>query len=508
MASQSPPSQNGLVLEMLGISKRFPGVQALDSVDFEVASGEVHALVGENGAGKSTLLKILSGVYHRDEGTMRFEGREYEAAHPRDAQERGVAIIYQELNLIPDVSFAENIFAGRLPSRWGIVRWREAHEQAAQALSQLGISHDPRTRVRDVGLGVRQLVEIARSLSSQARLILMDEPTSALSDQEAKRLFDVVRAITRQGVAVVYISHRLDEIFSICDRVTVLRDGKKIGTEAVADTCRDELIEMMVGRQVSDVFPKSNTPRPEEALRVEGLRRGRELKDIALHVHAGEIVGVAGLMGAGRTELARAIFGADPVDAKKIAVRGRTVRVASPADAIRAGIVLLTEDRRGEGLFMGMSLADNMAYPILRKLSRLMGLLDHRRKRHLCEQRIQELRIVPPRPDALAGTLSGGNQQKVVLGKWLNTEPKVIILDEPTRGIDVGAKAEIHALMSRLADDGVGVLMISSELPEIIGMSDRVLVMRQGQIAKELSRDEATQQEIMHWAIGEKGAEK
>jgi len=488
---------------MLGISKRFPGVLALDQVDFEAGQAEVHGLVGENGAGKSTLLKILSGVYQRDEGTVRFAGRHYEAAHPRDAQEQGVAIIYQELNLIPDVSFTENIFAGRLPTRWGVVDWAEARQRSVEALSRLGLSIDPRTRIKDVGVGIQQLVEIARALSARAKLILMDEPTSALSDQEIERLFDVIRAIKQQGVSVVYISHRLDEIFEICDRVTVLRDGRKMGTKTVGETTRDELIEMMVGRQISSFFPKANEPTADEMLRVENLSRGRELRDINLTLKAGEIVGVAGLMGAGRTELARAIFGADPVDRKRVSIQGRSVAIGSPSDAIRAGIVLLTEDRRGEGLFMGMSLADNMAYPILRKLARLMGLLDHRRKRELCEQRIDELHIVPPRPEAEAGTLSGGNQQKVVLGKWLNTEPKVIILDEPTRGIDVGAKAEIHALMSDLANDGVGILMISSELPEILGMSDRVLVMRQGEIAKELSREEATQQEIMHWAIGE-----
>jgi len=491
------------VLEMRGICKRFPGVQALDHVDFEVAQAQVHGLVGENGAGKSTLLKILSGVYHADEGEVRFDGRPYAAAHPRDALDRGVAIIYQELSLIPDVSFGENIFAGRLPTRFGMVQWREVHEQASVALGQLGLSLDPRTRVRDVGVGTQQLVETARAVSGRAKLILMDEPTSALSDQETRRLFDVIRSLKEQGVAVVYISHRLSDIFEICDRVTVLRDGKKIGCSPVADTSREELIEMMVGRQITTFFPKSNTPTRAEKLRVEGLRRGRELVDISFTVHAGEIVGVAGLMGAGRTEMARAIFGADPVDAKSVWVEGEPVAIACPSDAIAAGIVLVTEDRRTEGLFMDMSLADNMAYPILKKLSRLVGLIDRRRKRELCEARIEELRIVPPRPDAQAGALSGGNQQKVVLGKWLNTEPRVIILDEPTRGIDVRSKAEIHGLMSQLADAGAGILMVSSELPEVLGMSDRVLVMRQGAIAKELSRDEATQQEIMHWAIGE-----
>ena len=505
MVTDNRPDPGKLVLEMRGISKGFPGVQALDNVDLEVGASQVHALVGENGAGKSTLLKTLSGVHQADAGSIQFMGQDYVADDPREAQDRGIAIIYQELNLIPDVSFAENIFAGRLPTRCGLVRWREMYEQAARALKRLGLDIDPRTRIKDVGLGVQQLVEIARALSSNAKLILMDEPTSALSDQEIQRLFEVIRTLKAEGVSVVYISHRLDEIFDICDHVSVLRDGRLIGSKPLADTNREELIEMMVGRKVSSFFPKENIPTEGEVLRVTGLRRGSELKDISLTVHAGEIVGVAGLMGAGRTELARAIFGADTVDAKEVAVRGQTVAIHSPADAIRAGIVLLTVDRRGEGLFLDMSLADNMAYPILRKLSRLMGLLDHREKRRLCEKRIDELRIVPANPDATAGTLSGGNQQKVVLGKWLNAEPKVIILDEPTRGIDVGAKAEIHALMSQLANDGAGILMISSELPEVLGMSDRVLVMRQGELAKELPRAEATQQTIMHWAIGEKG---
>ena len=487
---------------MRGITKRFPGVCALDDVTFEAAPAEVHGLVGENGAGKSTLLKIMSGVYRPDAGSIQFGGRDYDVFDPIEAQRRGIAIIYQELSLIPDVSFAENIFAGRLPAVAGVVQRGRLDEHASRALGQLGLHVDPRTKVRDVGVGVQQLVEIARALAADAKLILMDEPTSALSEQETERLFEVIRRLKAGGVSVVYISHRLEEVFAICDRVTVLRDGKRIGIKATRATSRSELIEMMVGRQMNDFFPKDNRPTNREALRVRGLRRRGELNDVGLTVRAGEIVGVAGLMGAGRTELVRAIFGADPVDAKEVWVEGKPVVIQSPADAIRIGVVLVTEDRRNEGLFLNMTLADNMAYPILDQLSGLLGTLDHGRKHVLCARRIEDLRVVPPRTGALAGQLSGGNQQKVVLGKWLNTNPKVILLDEPTRGVDVGAKAEIHALMSRLANKGAGILMVSSELPEIVGMSDRVLVMRGGAIVKELCREEATQQEIMHWAIG------
>ncbi len=498
-----PAAQTDTLLQMRSISKRFPGVQALDRVSVEVKRGEVHGLVGENGAGKSTLLKILSGVHRPDTGSVEFDGQPYRPGNPLEAQRRGIAIIYQELSLIPDVSFAENIFAGRLAHKAGAVQWREVYARAGEALAKLGIEADPRMLVRDVGVGVQQLVEIARALASHARLILMDEPTSALSDQEAERLFQVIHTLKGQGVTVVYISHRLDELFRVCDRVTVLRDGTKVGTKAVADTTREELIEMMVGRELDDVFPKTNTPTRREVLRVAGLRRRGTPREVSLSVHAGEIVGVAGLMGAGRTELLRAIFGADPVEAKEVFVDGDRVSIDSPADAIHAGIALVTEDRRGEGLFLGMALDDNMAYPILPRLAGLLGRIDHGRKRALAQQRIAELGVSPPNPSAKAGQLSGGNQQKVVLGKWLNAAPKAILLDEPTRGIDVGAKAEIHRVMSQLADRGVGILMVSSELPEVIGMSDRVLVMRDGVIAKELPRGRATQQEIMHWAIGE-----
>ncbi len=491
-----------ILLRMEGVSKRFPGVQALDNVSLDVREGETHGLVGENGAGKSTLLKILSGVHAPDAGRIEFDGRPFRVANPLDARRLGIAIIYQELSLAPHLSLAENIFAGRLPARWGVVRWRDARAEARRVLNRLGVDIDPRAPARRVGVGVRQLVEIARALASQARLILMDEPTSALSDQEVEHLFDVIRGLRRQGVSIVYISHRLDEIFQVCDRVTVLRDGRKIGVRRADETSREELIEMMVGRQLDEFFPKSNTPRERVRLRVEGLRRPGQSSETSLTVRAGEIVGVAGLMGSGRTELLRAIFGADAVESKRVLVDGRPVRIDSPADAIRAGLVLLTEDRRGEGLFLNLSMCDNMAYPILRRLADRLGVIDREQRRALCRRRIDELRIAPPLPDAPAGQLSGGNQQKVVLGKWLNVEPKVILLDEPTRGIDVGAKAEIHALISRLADEGAGVLLASSELPEIIGMCDRVLVMRGGLVAKELIRAQATQQEIMRWAIG------
>ena len=488
---------------MRGITKRFPGVCALDDVTFEAAPAEVHGLVGENGAGKSTLLKIMSGVYRPDAGSIQFGGRDYDVFDPIEALLLGIAIIYQELSLIPDLSLAENVFAGRLPTRRGFVRWRKVYGDAREALAGLDLRVDPRTRIRDVGVGIQQMVEIARALSMDARLLLMDEPTSALTEHEEATLFQIIRTLRGRGVSVVYISHRLDEIFEVCDRITVLRDGARVATCGAEAASRSQVIQWMVGRKIESVFPKEDVEAGEVALSVKGLAQRGRLHDVSFDVRRGEIVGIAGMMGAGRTELARAVFGADPIDEGEILVEGRPVPPESPSEAIGAGIALVTENRRDEGLFLEMTTADNVTYPVLRQLTYLAGLIRTKRKREIAARQIDDLDITPRSGATTVGTLSGGNQQKVVLGKWLSTEPRIIILDEPTRGVDVGAKAEIHGLMSRLAKRGAAILMISSELPEILGMSDRILVMRDGRIVKELSREEATQARVMHYALAD-----
>ena len=484
------------LLVMERITKRFPGVLALSDVHFDVHRGEVHALVGENGAGKSTLMKILSGVYERDGGDITFKGQPVAFTTPRQAQVAGITTIYQELNLIPYLSVTENIFLGSELERGVLLNWREMHQKARDLLARLHLDIDPRRPVSDLGVAQQQMVEVAKALHHNADLIIMDEPTSALSLNEIHDLFAIIRELQTHGVALIYITHHLDEVFEISNRITVLRDGRYIDTLPTGDLRMESLIQMMVGRDLSEQFPKETAAAQDEVLRVEQLTQGTRLRDISFSVRAGEILGIAGLVGAGRTELVRALFGADPIDAGRIFVDGKPVRINSPRDAIRAGIALLTEDRKGQGLVLNMSTRENISLSILGKLT--AGVLTNRRKEvTLAQNYIDSMAIKTPSQDQLAINLSGGTQQKVVLAKWMATQPRVLIFDEPTRGIDVGAKVEIYKLMNALAQQGVAIIMVSSELPEVLGMSDRIMVIHEGAVTGFLTRAEATQERIM-----------
>ncbi len=484
------------LLEMRNINKGFPGVRALSDVSFDVYPGEVHTLVGENGAGNSTLMKILSGVYIRDSGEIIFKSRSVNFTNPRQAQEAGIATIYQELNLIPYLSVTENIFLGSELERGVLLDWPKMHEHSRELLARLHLDVDPRTPVNRLGVGQQQMVEVAKALHHKADLIIMDEPTSALSIREIDDLFAIIRDLQSHGVALIYISHHLDEAFAIGDRITVLRDGRHVATETTQAMNMETLIRHMVGRDLSEQFPKETVPRGAEMLRVENLTQGTRLKRISFTVHAGEILGIAGLVGAGRTELVRAIFGADPVDEGRIFIEGKPVTIRSPRDAIARGIALLTEDRKQQGLILQMTTRDNMTLSVLKNLTR--GLFTNkRRESELAQRFIDSMAIKTPSQEQLVVNLSGGTQQKVVLAKWMATQPKVLIFDEPTRGIDVGAKVEIYKLMNQLVRQGVAILMVSSELPEILGMSDRVLVLREGQVTGILERQDASQEKIM-----------
>ncbi len=489
------------LLEMRGITKTFPGVQALTNVNFDVRAGEVHALVGENGAGKSTLMKILAGVYERDAGEIWLKGKPVNFTNPRQAQLAGIVTIYQELNQVPEMSVTENIFLGSELERGIVLRWSDMHDRARELLGKLHLDIDPRQPIRQLGVGQQQMVEVAKALHQQADLIIMDEPTSSLSIREINDLFAIVKELKDAGVAIVYISHHLEEPFAIADRITVLRDGRNVATKPTGELNIDSLVRLMVGRDLSEKYPKAIVPRGEEVLRVEHLNRAGVLSDISLTAYAGEVLGIAGLVGAGRTELARAVFGADPIDSGTFYVKGRPVKIANPNDAIQHGIGLLTEDRKQQGLFLQMSVQDNIVMAVLKRLTK-GPRVNRRKEAEVTRFYIESMNIKTSSPDQLAINLSGGTQQKVVLGKWMSTQPRVLIFDEPTRGIDVGAKVEIYRMMNDLAAQGVAIIMISSELPEILGMSDRVLVMRGGRIRGELSRAEATEEKIMEFATG------
>ena len=491
------------LLQMRGISKAFPGVQALDDVSLDVAPGEVVALVGENGAGKSTLIKILSGCYRTDAGEIVLDGRRLGHYSPHQAQQLGISVIYQEFNLAPPLSVAENIFVGRQPrTRLGFVDFRRMEGEAQAVLDSLRLPIESRRLVGSLSVAEQQMVEIAKAISFQAKIIVMDEPTAVLTERETATLFELVRRLRAQGVSVIYISHRLEEIFVIADRVVVLRDGRGVGGMAVAEATVDKIIHLMVGRELTEMFRKERVELGEPVLEVHGLSRAASrVRDVSLTVRAGEIVGMAGLVGSGRTEIARALFGVDPPDAGEVRVCDRSVRIRSPLAAIRAGVGLVTEDRKAQGLFLILPVRENATSASLGRLS-TADFIRFDAERELVASLIEKLRIATPTPEQQVQYLSGGNQQKVVLARWLALKPRVLILDEPTRGIDVGAKAEIYGLMGELARQGVGILMISSELSEILGMSDRVLVVREGGIVGEFSRAEATQEAIMHRATG------
>src|SRR5215213_5526163 len=491
------------VLEMHEIRKTFPGVVALDGVDFSLRRGEVHILLGENGAGKSTLMKILSGAYQKTAGRITLDGAEVEIRNPAHAQGLGIATIYQEFNLVPHLSVGENIFLGREPMRLpGLIDRRAVNRRASEVLNGLGLRLDPRRPVKGLRVAEQQMVEVAKALSLDARVLIMDEPTAALAEHEIKELFAAIRGLKEKGVSIVYISHRMEELFEIGDRVTVLRDGRSVGTFDVKETNKFELIRLMVNRDLTELFPKEHAERGEEVLRVEGLTTRGGLNGVSFSLHKGEVLGIAGLLGAGRTELARAIFGLDKLESGTVSIKGETRRIGSPRAAINAGLGFLTEDRKAQGLVLPLSVKDNLCLPSVDKFTSL-GLVDAKRERRAAGRYVRELRIRTPGLDQKVVYLSGGNQQKVVLSKWLCSEAEVFIFDEPTRGVDVGAKAEIYQLMNRLAASGVAIIMISSELPEILGMSDRILVMRAGTVACEFTAAEATQEKILECALGE-----
>ena len=490
------------VLALEGVSKSFGAVRALRSVSLRLYAGEAHALAGENGAGKSTLIKTLAGVHRPDEGTVLLDGAPVEFAGPADARDAGVAVIYQEPTLFPDLSVAENIFMGRQPRRsFGRVDHRAVRSAASALFARLGVAMDPDRPARGLSIADQQLVEIAKALSFDARVLIMDEPTAALTGSEVARLFAVVRTLREQGAAVLFISHRLEEIFALCQRVTTLRDGAWVASEPVDGLTEADLVERMVGRKLDELYPKQPAVVGEVALEVSRLTREGVFTDVSFQVRHGEIVGLAGLVGAGRSEVARAVFGVDRWDAGGVTVGGRALRPGSPSLAMAAGLALVPEDRRAQGLVMQMSIERNIGLSGLADTS-TAGLMSRRGERDRALDWATRLRVKYARLGDLVGTLSGGNQQKVVLAKWLATNPSVLIVDEPTRGIDVGTKAEVHRLLSRLAADGVAVLMISSDLPEILGMADRVLVMHEGRISAEIPRAEATEQSVMAAATG------
>ena len=499
------------ILRMEGISKAFPGVQALHDVDFDVAEGEVVALVGENGAGKSTLMKVLCGAHKRDTGRILLHGKPVEIGSPLAAQKLGIAIIYQEFNLTPNQTVAANIFVARepmLPRLGGILHMvdrRRMEREAQVQLDRVGARVRPTALIRSLSVAQQQMVEVAKALAVDARIIVMDEPTSALGEDEAETLFGIIDTLKRNGIAVVFITHRLEEVLRISDRVVVLRDGRLIGSIPTAKATSESIIQMMVGRQlVEEMFHKEEAEIGAPLMEVEGLSARGVVKDVGFTLRRGEILGVAGLVGAGRTETARLLFGADRKDAGQIRIDGQHVDIESPEDAVRAGMGLVPEDRGAQGLILKLPVLENIVLPSLDELSRFKWVL----RTALVETAqtfVAKLNIRTPHLRQKAMFLSGGNQQKVVLAKWLAMRPKILILDEPTRGIDVAAKAEVHALMSRLAREGMGIMMISSELPEIMGMSDRILVMHEGRVAGVLDRAEATQEKIMAYASGETG---
>lgn len=490
------------LLFMKGISKTFPGVKALQNVELSLAAGEIHALLGENGAGKSTLMKILSGVYQRDGGEIRIDGETVEIANPRQAEAHGVTIIHQEMNLVPAMSVMENIFLGREPAnRFGFLDWGAMRRRTEELMRSLGTAIAADDIVADLSIGEQQMVEIAKALSFQTKILIMDEPTAALTERETEKLFVIIRKLAADGVGIIYISHRMEELFALSDKITILRDGTYIGTVETKQAEFDQLIKMMAGRDITERFPKQAAPIGEEVLRVENLTRSGELDKVSFSVRAGEIVGVAGLMGAGRTEMARAIFGADKLDSGDIYVAGQKQEIHCPADAIRAGIGLITEDRKQQGLVLGMSVGENITLASLRNYVKSCFVCADAEETAIAAQ-IEKLKIRTPSPAQLVQNLSGGNQQKVVIAKWLTTCPKVLIMDEPTRGVDVGAKAEIYHIMNMLVEAGVGIVMISSELPEILGMSDRVLVMSQGRLVGNMDIADATQEKIVACAAG------
>lgn len=489
-------------IEMRGIDKSFGGNAVLKSAGFLLDDGEIHALMGENGAGKSTLMKILTGVYTKDAGTVIVDGQEVCYNNPQEAEKAGIVFIHQELNVLFDLTVEENMFLGKeIKNAFGICDKKAMRKKVKEILDLLGVKIDPSQTMDQLSIGQQQMIEIAKALMVEAKVLIMDEPTAALTQSETEVLFKVVRSLKEKGVSIVYISHRMEEIFELCDRITVLRDGEYVGTENIADIDLDHVVQMMIGRTIGERFPKRESHVGEEVLRVEGLSSSKLFHDIHFDVKAGEVLGVSGLMGAGRTEIMQAIFGNIPLDSGKIFVEGKEVKIKNPRQAIAAGIGFITEDRKVEGLLLEKSIAENIEITNLGKVANGF-VLNKEKQSAIVKRGIEEFKIRCFGPDHECGNLSGGNQQKVVLAKWVYTDPKILILDEPTRGVDIGAKKEIYTIINEMAAKGVAVIMVSSELPEVLGMSDRIAVVHEGKITGILDAAEADQAKVMTLATG------
>jgi len=489
-------------VEMVRITKEFGGVHALRDVSFRVRPGEIHALVGENGAGKSTLMKILSGAYAKGQGVIRIEGKEVEISNPHSGRQLGIAIIYQEFALAPDLTVAENIYLDHLSSRGGIINRGRLYRQSEELIGGLGFDINPRKMVWQLSVAYQQVVEITKALSEEAKILILDEPTAVLAPNEVKRLFEILRRLKEQGVSIVYISHRLEEVFEIADSVTVLKDGQVTGEGEIEQMSPDDVIRMMIGRKLTTMFPERELRIGEEILRVEGLNRGKEVRDVSFSVRAGEVLGIAGLVGSGRTETVRAIFAADKRDSGRIELCGKELQLKSPRESVRSGIGFVPEDRKGQGVVLSMSVRENVTMPRLRSVMGWLGFIKKTKEQRITEELIKRLRIKARSTESAVTDLSGGNQQKVVLAKWFGMESSLIILDEPTRGVDVGAKVEIYNLINELAARGLGIIFISSETIEVIGICDRVVVMRQGAVSDILDKEQLSEENIMRAAIG------
>lgn len=497
------------VLEMKNICKSFPGVKVLENVNLQIKPGEVHALMGENGAGKSTLMKILMGIYKADQGSIVLQGQETVIHGPKDAMSKGISMIHQELNTLLDMEVAENVFVGREILKKGfskmkIVDLDKMREETARYFREMSIDIDPKAKMRTLSVAEMQLVEIVKAISLNSKIIVMDEPTSAITEKEAQVLFAQIDRLKKQGVAIIYISHKMDEIFRISDTITVLRDGEWIGTKPASELDDNSLIKMMVGRELTDIYPKEPAPIGDVILEVKDLSRGKKVKNVNLTLRKGEVLGIAGLVGAGRSELVETIFGLYPKTGGEIFLNGKKADIKNPKKAIKNKIALITEDRKLTGLNLIASVKENISIVSLSKMSK-KGIIDKKRENEVAEKYIKELKIKTPNGNAIVGNLSGGNQQKVVLAKWLLDEPEIIIFDEPTRGIDIGAKRDIYLLINELAKEGKAVIVISSEMAEVMGISDRIVVMCEGELKGEIQRDEFSQELIMSYASNIEG---
>jgi ribose transport system ATP-binding protein len=502
-ATTMPPIAMENIIVLDKVTKRFPGVLALDNISFALKKGEAHAVCGENGAGKSTLMKVMSGLYQPDEGAIYYKQQQRRFKSSVEAEAAGIAIIHQELNLVPHLNVAENIFLAREPLKGWFVDKKRMLADATQLLARLNIDIDPAALVKSLSVAQQQMVEIAKALSLNAEVLIMDEPTSSLTESETRQLFDIINELKRDGVAIVYISHRLDELQHIIDRVTVMRDGKYVSTDNFADITIDDIVTKMVGRTLEEKFPeRQSSPTDHVLMRVEGLRREGVFGPVSFALHRGEILGFAGLMGAGRTEVARALFGADVMTEGVITIGDKTVTISSPIDAISHGLAYLSEDRKSQGLAISMTVATNMTLTNMEAVSNKYGFIRFDEEEQVAQKYIAAMGIKTPTSKQIVKNLSGGNQQKIVIGKWLFRESRIIIFDEPTRGIDVGAKFAIYQLIDKLASEGIGVILITSELPEILGMTDRVAVFHEGKIANILQTNNTSQEEIMHYASG------